>query len=924
VTSLAFIQKWKAATLTERAAAQSYFNDLCALLGVDPPASADPSGAWFAFEKGAKKVGGGEGWADIWRKGCFAWEMKGKHKDLNAALAQLQRYAPALDNPPLLIVSDMDRIEIHANFTNAIHTVETLSLAQLAIPEKLHRLKQAFIDPEYFRPSLTRIKVTEKAAAEFAELAQRLRDRGLDPHRVARFNTKLLFCLFAEDIGLLPNKLFSKVVDTACRKPGTFEKMARQLFDAMRTGGEAAFEPIDHFNGGLFEDNDVIPLNPADLQHLRDVAKLSWEEIEPSIFGTLFERGLDPGKRSQLGAHYTDRDSIERILRPVVFDLLDAEWSVVKTEISNAKSPKKRRLLFDDFLVRLRDFRVLDPACGSGNFLYIALIGIRDFELRVLADAEALDLGGYLSYATGPQNVMGIELNPYAAELARLTVWIGDIQWSMKHHGGTRNPILSSLETIECRDAILNPDGSEPTWSPADCIVGNPPFLGDKRMLEGLGQDYTNRLRSLYADRISGGVDLVTYWFEKARAQLQAGLTKRIGLVATNSIRKGRSRVVLDALGAKSHIFNAWSDLPWVVDGADVRVSIVCASKQPPPQAFLDGKPVAAIHPDLTAGFDATLAAPLPENKGRCYFGLCLAGQFAVSGTQAREWLVLPNTHGLSNAEVLRPIYNGRDLTDRFRDRWVIDFGTDLSEAQASLFEAPFKYVSENVKPVRTENKRSSRANRWWLHGETRPGLRKKLIGLSRFIATSETAKHRVFQWLPASIAPEHKLVVFPTDDDLIMGILSSRFHANWATLQGNRLGVGNDPVYNTERCFETFPFPKPTAEQRTAISDAARALTNQRDRWLNPPEWIALIPESDDRYPARQVPRSDDAAHRLKSRTLTNLYNDPPQWLSLALQKLNNAVAEAYGWAVNIPNEEAMAALLELNQGLAKPELPS
>ena len=912
-----FITKWKASTLTERSASQSFFNDCCALVGVETPSSSDPKGDWFTFEKGAKKTGGGDGWADVWRKGCFAWEMKGKHKDLGAALAQLQRYAPALENPPLLIVSDMDRIEIHTNFTNTVHAVETLNIEDLSIPEKLHRLRLAFIEPEKLRPALTRIKITEQAAAEFAELAKRLRERGFEPQRVAHFNTKLLFCLFAEDIGLLPNRLFSKIIETACRQPGSFKKMAGELFEAMRNGGTAAFEPIEWFNGGLFEDSDVLPLDVADLQHLREAAKLEWDEIEPSIFGTLFERGLDPDKRSQLGAHYTDRNSIERIVRPVVFDLLESEWAGTRAEIEAAKTSKSKRRHFGEFLAKLRDFRVLDPACGSGNFLYIALLGIRDFESRVLAEAEELELGQYLSYATGPHNVLGIEVNPYAAELARLTVWIGDIQWAMRHHGGTRRPILEKLDHIDCRDAVMNADGSEPDWPAADCIVGNPPFLGDKKMIEVLGEDYVTRLRTLYEGRVPGGADLVTYWFEKARAQLAERKAKRAGLVATNSIRDGRSRAVLDRIRSTESLINVWSDQPWVLDGAAVRVSLICFDGEKGAYAVLDGRVVDEIFSDLTAGIDLTAARPLPENKGQSFFGLCLAGAFGIPGNQAREWLTSPNPHGRPNAEVLRPIYNGKDVTERYRDRWVIDFGTSADEATAALYEKPFEHIVNFVKPLRLVNRERSRAERWWLHGRPRPELREALVGLTRYIVTSETAKHRVFVWLPISVAPEHKLVVIPRGDDLTIGILSSRFHVLWALALGATLE--DRPVYSKERCFDTFPFPQPAPEQVDVIAQAARELVRLRENWLNPEGWLRRVPEVVPGYPDRLLPVNEKAATELKARTLTRLYNQRPTWLAQAHARLDDTVAAAYGWPPEIAEDEVLNALLRLNQRRAE-----
>ncbi|MBS1248074.1 MAG: SAM-dependent methyltransferase, partial [Proteobacteria bacterium] len=730
-----FIATWRDSALTERAAAQSHFNQLCDLLGVTPPTVADPQGEWFCFEKGVKKTGGGDGWADVWRKDCFAWEYKGKHKDLGVALRQLQQYAPALNNPPLLIVCNLSTIEIHTNFTNTVVQVYRLSLDDLRDPEQRQRLGWAFTDPDRLKPDRTREAVTEDAAKLLGALAQRLRQRGHDPQAVAHVLTRLLFCLFAEDIGLLPGQLFSNLLAEARQSPAEFPALASELFRAMQHGGRFGLARIPWFNGGLFDDATCLPLEKADLDTLHSAATLDWSAIEPAIFGTLFERGLDPDKRSQLGAHYTDAGSIRRLIEPVIRDPLWAEWATVKGAMAadlGKGTPKARQQAINrlnGFLERLRTFRVLDPACGSGNFLYLALRTLKDIEHQVMLEAEALGLQRGFP-AVGPEAVLGIELNPYAAELARLTVWIGEIQW-MLGHGYNLNdqPILKPLNTIEGRDALLTPDGTEATWPPANAIVGNPPFLGDKKQLAELGNQYAGLLRRAYAGRVPGGADLVCYWFEKARAQIEARQAQRAGLVATNSIRGGQNRKVLERIRETGTIFHAWSDEPWVNEGAAVRVSLVGFAKEAGQPVMLDGQPVAAIHADLTGSneaagaLDLTQARPLPENAGCSFFGLCLAGAFAVDSETARRWLQQPNPHSRPNSEVLRPIWNGVDVTQGWKGRWVIDFGTDLSESEAALYEAPFAHVLAKVKPVRMSNREKSRVDYWWRHGRPRPEL---------------------------------------------------------------------------------------------------------------------------------------------------------------------------------------------------------
>lgn len=310
-----FLDKWRHVELKERSASQSHFNDLCALLGVIDPISADPKGEWFAFEKGATKTSGGEGWADVWKRGHFAWEYKGKRKNLDAAYQQLLQYSVALENPPLLIVSDMDRIRIHTNWTNTVKEVHEFTLEDVVDGAKRDRLRAAFTDPDVFKPTKTRQALTEETASEFATLAQRLRDRGNDAHQVAHFINRLVFCMFAEDVGLLPDHLFTKMLEVSRSKPADFTANAQTLFAAMaQPGGKVGFTAIDWFNGGLFEDDHVLPLSADDIHALLKAAKRDWSAIDPSILGTLFERGLDPAKRSQLGAHYTDRAKIMMIV----------------------------------------------------------------------------------------------------------------------------------------------------------------------------------------------------------------------------------------------------------------------------------------------------------------------------------------------------------------------------------------------------------------------------------------------------------------------------------------------------------------------------------------------------------------------------------------------------------------------------------
>ncbi|MTE01994.1 class I SAM-dependent DNA methyltransferase [Paracoccus sp. YIM 132242] len=948
MTPHGFIGKWQNVQLKERSASQAHFIDLCRLLGVEDPVTADPKGDWFTFEKGAGKTTGGEGWADVWRKGCFAWEYKGRRKDLTAAFAQLQQYAVALENPPLLIVSDMDRIRIHTNWTNTVQQVHDIALDELADGAKRDLLRAAFTDPDRLRPAKTRQGLTEEAARRFAALAQNLRRRGHEPHQVAHFVNRLIFCMFAEDVGLLPNRMFQRMIEQAHRNPAMFQTHAATLFAAMQGGGMVGFEQVEWFNGGLFDNADALPLEAEDVAELLAAAALDWSEIDPSIMGTLFERGLDPDKRSQLGAHYTDRDKIMQIVDPVVVRPLLAEWDGVRADIAAAldraaaaRTPAARtraqnaaQASHSAFLERLARFRVLDPACGSGNFLYLSLLALKDIEHRVNLDAESLGLPRGFP-RVGPECVLGIELNPYAAELARVSVWIGEIQW-MRRNGfeAARNPILRPLATIRNRDAVLAPDGTPADWPEADVVVGNPPFLGTKRMYSSMGVEYTTALRKAYPD-ISPFSDLVCWWFAQASRAIQKRQLSRAGLVATNSIRGGKNRLVLDEIEKSHGIFHAWSDEPWVVDGASVRVSLVCFGQIPAgTPSILDGKEVSRIESDLTGGgLNITKAGRLKENRGVAYVGTVKSGRFDLSRVEAEKLLSCPmNPNGRPNADVVIPWRNGLDLVRRSQDKWIIDFGINMPVAEAQLYEAPFAIVEERVKPERMKVKRDKYRNFWWLQAEPCSGMRSAIREFDRFVVSPVLTKHRLFVWLPRGIQPDHQLIAIARDDDTTFGILHSRFHELWSLRMGTSLE--DRPRYTPSTTFETFPFPDGLTPDRPAgdyaadpraqaIAAAAARLNELRENWLNPPDLVRRVPEVVPGYPDRILPLDARAEAELKKRTLTNLYNARPAWLAHAHAALDGAVADAYGWgedwrAGRLTDDEILSRLFRLNQARA------
>lgn len=982
----AFVEKWGLSELKESAAAQEHFIDLCRLLGEPTPADIDPKGEFYCFERGAAKEGGGDGWADVWKRGHFGWEYKGKKKNLTKAQDQLRQYAVALESPPLLVVCDTDRFIITTNFTNTVQERHELSLEDLLDADKRAILKAVFSDPDRLKPGKTRQALTEEAAGEFAVLAKRLRERGHEPERVAHFVNRLVFCMFAEDVDLLPNKMFQRMLEHSEHAPESFAQNARTLFAAMQAKDPkdrlVGFERVHWFNGGLFDSDDVIELEKADVKNLLAAAKLDWSEIDPSILGTLFERGLDPDKRSQLGAHYTDRDKIMMILDPVIKEPLEAEWAetkaAIEVELEKAESSRakmkalgeaaaalekdeakaseakrrdevtqlkkaetrhmnraqKRMSMFRD---RLRSFRVLDPACGSGNFLYLALLTLKDIEHRANLEAEALGLHRE-NPRVGPEGLLGIEINPYAAELARVSVWIGEIQWMRKNgFSANTNPVLRPLETIENADALVAVDPEsgewrEKDWPEADVIVGNPPFLGAKKMQAILGTHYTEQIRKLWLGSIPGLADLVTYWFAKSEQALHSEKAQRAGLVATNSIRDGASNAVLERIASDLVIYNAWSDESWTVDGASVRVSLVCFAARSI-RHVLNGREVLGIQPTLIPFSNSKISfSPkrMNSNKETAFIGIQKNGQFDVSREVAEGWLLHPsNPDGSHNKEILRRLNSGKDFTGRDRDRWIIDFFGN-SEIDAMFYEGPFLHVRSLVYPERLENKRLSRRERWWLFGEVMPKMRAKALSLPRYMARSLTQKHQFMSWCQPSVICDSTCVVIARDDDTSFGILHSHFHELWSLRMGTSLE--DRPRYTPTTTFETFPFPEgltpniPAADyaddpRAQKIAAAAARLNELRENWLNPPDLVRREPEVVEGYPDRILPVDEAAEKELKKRTLTKLYNARPAWLDHAHRALDEAVAEAYGWPVDLSEDDILARLFALNQERAKAE---
>ncbi|MCB1007622.1 MAG: class I SAM-dependent DNA methyltransferase [Acidobacteria bacterium] len=933
------------------------------MIGHPTPAADDPKGESFCFERGVAKRGGKDGWADVWKRGCFAWEYKGKHADLEKAYEQLDRYRADLENPPLLVTCDLDRFEIHTSFQNTKHVVYPVALEELVQPEKLETLRAVFYDPEKLRPGRLSPVVTADAAKALAELAQVLRERGVEPENTARFLDRLIFCFFAEDIGLLPNEVASRIFHSAADEPELFADRVGELFSRMATGGYFGMEKIPHVNGGLFEDASTLELTPKELALLAQAARLDWSAIDPSIFGTLFERGLDPDKRSQLGAHYTSREDIETLVDPVVMAPLRKEWEEARTLASRllttgkkAEAPppqkpltgaalKKAQAEAEIFLVRflerLESVKVLDPACGSGNFLYVTLRKLKDLESEVYDFFLECGFNAPLRLGVGPWQLYGIEINPYAHELAQMTVWIGYLQW-LRQHGTTtwKEPILQAMSNIECKDAVLDltdpADPKEPTWPKVDYIIGNPPFLGTKKLRGELGDEYVETLFVHYKERIPNFSDLCCYWFEKSREAIATKRAFRSGLLATQGIRGGLNREVLKRIKETGGIFWAIGDREWVLDGASVHVSMIGFDNGSEETAMLDGRPVSQINADLTTATDTTKALRLSENEQKAFYADVKAGKFEVVERVALELLHSPNPNGRPTSDVLVPWINGTDVLRRPRNRWVVDFEDWLDGERAARYDGAFAHVRAKVKAKREKVKRKRYRDYWWLHAEPCMEMRRAVAKSPRFLVTPIVSKHRVFSWAQQPTLPDHAVVAIATGYDRDLGVLHARVHEVWSRRQGTQVRERESGFrYTPTTCFETFPFPSMDASAEERIGEAARELDALRRAWLNPREWtkeeVLEFPGSVDgpwkrfvvepdskgigtvRWP-RTVPKDEECAARLAKRTLTNLYNQRPAWLDLAHRKLDEAVFDAYGWPADLSDEEILERLLALN----------
>jgi hypothetical protein len=1064
----AFLTKWQASGGAERANAQTFLNELCDILEVErpQPKTNDEHANAYVFEKTIPSVTDTSNFIDLYKRGCFVLETKqgtdavgaDDHPPLSAeglarrknlktghgvrdtkawgvammkAREQAQRYARALPKeeiaegrPPFVLVVDVGHsIALYTDWTRMgaeyvafpDPTTFRIPLKDLLKTEVRALLRAVWMEPLTLDPGRRSAKVTREIADSLAKLAKSLEGRH-PPEQVANFLMRCLFTMFSEDVDLLPHGSFTALLGNLKKDPESFVPAMESLWQSMNTGGYAAIlqKKLPRFNGGLFAHADAIALDADQIQLLIEASTANWKDVEPAIFGTLLERALDPRERHKLGAHYTPRAYVERLVNPTVIEPLREQWKSVQVaalqlagDSTAKKGVDKAVKEVEAFLYQLANIRVLDPACGSGNFLYVTLELLKRLEGEVLNMLQELSGKVTLEYNThtlSPANFFGIELNPRAAAIAEQVLWIGFLQWQLRTHGNLHTlpePIIKDLHNIENRDAVLDyesktelrdadgqvvsrwdghttklhpitgeavpdPDARVPLytyskpkpaqWPAADYIVGNPPFIGDKRMKDALGEGYADALRIAYEGLVPGSCDFVMYWWFKAAVAVSKGSVRRFGLISTNSItQKFNRRVIEDMLTAMKAVSLAYAvpDHPWVdsADGAAVRISMtvgVSGKKEgilATVTSEVDGadevtvslvNQAGKIHADLTVGANTTATIPLLANEGLACNGVQLSGMgFAIERRQA-EVLGLGTIEGTE--KVIRRYRNGKDLMATVRDVLVVDF-FGLTEAEARrLYPAAYQHVLQTVKPERDQNNRETYRRNWWVFAEPRAKYRPALNGVHRYVATCRTAKHRVFSFLEADIVPDAKVVAIALNDAYFLGVLSSTIHTHWAQTTGGWLGVGNDSNYNHSECFMKFPFPACTPAQQEKIRALGEQLDAHRKRqqalhpeltmtgMYNVLERVRALRDITDIF-AGKSPRAGftergpagDATLNTKER---RIYDQGLVGILLQLHdELDTAVAEAYSWPINLGADEFLTRLVALNAERAAEE---
>ena len=922
-----FIERWQSASGSERANYQLFVHELCTLLELPTPdpAREDTRDNAYVFERRITfRHGDGTespGFIDCYRRATFVLEAKkvkqagGKGFDdaLLRARSQAEQYARALPaaegRPPFLLVVDVGNvIELYAEFTRSGATYtpypdprsHRIQLADLRDEATRQRLRAVWLDPLSLDPTRLSAKVTREVAERLAKVARVLEAAGHAPELVAGFLSRCLFSMFAEDVGLLPKRAFADLLESLKDKPEQFIPLVGEVWRAMDRGEFSAAVRADllKFNGKLFKNPQVLPLNRDQIELLLVAARANWREVEPAIFGTLLERALDPTERHALGAHYTPRAYVERLVLPTIVEPLREDWKFAQAAalvLAGEGKLKEAQQQVREFLKHLCEVRVLDPACGSGNFLYVTLEHLKRLEGEILNQLDELgDTQGRLDLqgvSVDPHQLLGIELNPRAAEIAEMVLWIGYLQWHFRTRGQVMppQPVLKDFHNIECRDAVLaydrmeyvtdergipvtrwdgkttkkhpvtgedvpdetarivvekyvNPRKAE--WPQADFILGNPPFIGNKRMREALGDGYVEALRGVWTD-VPETSDFVMYWWSHAAEQVRFGKAHRFGLITTNSLRQTFSRKVIEYhMAAKPPLVLSYAipDHPWVdsTDGAAVRIAMTVGAtgeitgrlaQEIAERTIAEGEQEVTlserygeIHANLTVGAGVSKAARLRANEGVCFQGMNLVGK----GFRLRPNEVTALGYDLERLPAeIKPHFNARDLMQGGEPCFVIDlFGMTAEEAR-QRHPALYQWLFDRVKPERDHNNDPARRRDWWLFGRSNRDLRASATNLARFIITAETAKHRVFTFVDLPFCPDHKLYAVCSDDAYMLGVLSSGAHATWALAAGGTLE--DRPTWTNTTCFATFPFPDAKPEIKVRFRDLAEQLDAHR-----------------------------------------------------------------------------------------------
>jgi SAM-dependent methyltransferase len=1011
-----FIARWQNSGAAERANYQLFLSELCDLLGVARPDPTKPDDAdnAYVFERSVTfhhpDGSTSTGRIDLYKRGCYVLEAKQGVEKREAAEAladatkatakaakkghaqrgsaawdeamlkargQAEQYARALPasegRPPLLIVVDVGHsIELYSEFTRTGGTYvpfpdpqsHRLLLARLSDADVRETLRLAWTDPQALDPARRSARVTREIAQSLGRLAASLEKSGHSAEAVATFLMRALFTMFAEDVELLPKDSFINLLKSLHGHTDQFVPMIEELWGRMKTGGFSTVlrEKVRHFNGGLFEQATALPLTDDQFELLIEASRADWRDVEPAIFGTLLERALNPIERHKLGAHYTPRAYVERLVMPTVVEPLRAEWDAVRAAALTLDRAGKRQEAIGEvqrFHRRLCELRVLDPACGTGNFLYVTLEHLKRLEGEVLLALEqlgheqaALEMAGF---TVDPHQLLGLEVNPRAAAIAELVLWIGYLQWHFRTRGRVAplEPIIKNFHNIENRDAVLAFDRSEPVldeqgqpvtrwdgrtmkrhpvtgedvpdetarvpllsyvnprpaeWPQADFIVGNPPFIGNKRMRFMLGEGYVDALRAAHPT-VSGSAEFVMFWWEKAASIVRGGSAQQFGFITTNSITQTQSGQIvqqnLEAENPVSLVF-AVPDHPWVdsADGAAVRIAMTVARAGKSPGKLLTlvseaagaddaasvvfREQVGDIHANFDIGNDVRSVAPLRANERLCWQGCKLVGEHFQISPEKYEAFVAAQP----DCAARLPRYSaGSDITKKRTPRHVIDF-FGLTQAEAfSRYPALMQHVVDYVKPEREQNNDLGFRTKWWLFGRPRPDLREACAGLRRYIVTSEVAKHRTFTFLdwPADLI-DGGVIAIASDDVYVLGVLSSRIHVVWAVTAGGRMGKGNDPRYQNGPCFDPFPFPTATEAQQTRIRDLAERLDTHRKR-------------QQAQHPKLTLTDCYNVLEKLRAGTPLNAKEQltHEHGLVTVLRQLHDdldaAVAEAYGW---------------------------